>query len=532
MNRQARQSQTFLSQLKFLAIVLLILSLWFRFTNLDRKVYSYDEAITSLRISGYTWTEMVQQDFQGKAIRVDYLQQKYQSFTAEKTFKDTLKGLATEEPQLTPLYFILVRFWAKLWGTHCAVTRSFSALISLLIFPTTYWLCLELFASSLVGWVAISLMAVSPFHFLYAQDARPYSLLTVAILLSGAGLLQALRLNTKKAWGIYTLSIVFGLYSHLLFALVIIGQGIYTLLTQARTYPSKILPYCLSLLAAGLTFLPWLVILIQNSHEIKDTVGLPELSGHLLSSIKPGILIVSRLFLDTHWAGGVLDLGIRSKLTDLLRLILIGLLLCLIGYAFYFICRYTSPKIWLFLLTLTGITTLLLVVTHNLTDRYFVAGVLGIQITLAFLLTTQMTTASSFTRQKLWQLIFISLIVSGVVSCSINSQAQLWWNKYPSSTKDNPKVAGIINQTPHPLVISHGRNNITGNILSLSYLLKPDVKLQLVTHPHLVKIPNDVSDIFLYRPTQALQLELKTKQNYQIKPLYKSHDVWLWRLEQ
>jgi uncharacterized membrane protein len=40
---------------------------------LDRKVYSFDESLTSLRISRYTWTEMVQQDFQGKTISVEDL---------------------------------------------------------------------------------------------------------------------------------------------------------------------------------------------------------------------------------------------------------------------------------------------------------------------------------------------------------------------------------------------------------------------------------------------------------------------------
>jgi len=92
--------------LKILIVVILITGIWFRFTNLDRKVYSFDESITSLRISGYTWTEMVQQDFQGKTISVADLQRKYQQINSEKTWLDTVKGLATEEPQLSPLYFI------------------------------------------------------------------------------------------------------------------------------------------------------------------------------------------------------------------------------------------------------------------------------------------------------------------------------------------------------------------------------------------------------------------------------------------
>ncbi|MCZ0900317.1 hypothetical protein ON021_10460, partial [Microcoleus sp. HI-ES] len=154
--------------LKILIVVILITGIWFRFTNLDRKVYSFDESITSLRISGYTWTEMVQQDFQGKTISVADLQRKYQQINSEKTWWDTVKGLATEEPQLSPLYFILARFWVQLFGPQVATVRSLSALISLLVFPSIYWLCWELFHSASVGWMAVTIVAVSPFHVLYA----------------------------------------------------------------------------------------------------------------------------------------------------------------------------------------------------------------------------------------------------------------------------------------------------------------------------------------------------------------------------
>lgn len=43
----------------------------------------------------------------------------------------------------------------------------------------------------------MALIAVSPFHVLYAQEAREYSLWTVTILLSSAALLRAMRVKTK-----------------------------------------------------------------------------------------------------------------------------------------------------------------------------------------------------------------------------------------------------------------------------------------------------------------------------------------------
>src|SRR5262245_22388802 len=117
--------------LRFFAIVLLVIGVFFRFVNLDQKLYWGDEVATSLRISGYPYVEMEQQIGTGRVVSVADLQ-KYQYPSPEKTAIDTIKGLALEESQLTPLYFMMVRFWVQLFGNSVAITRSLSAVISLL----------------------------------------------------------------------------------------------------------------------------------------------------------------------------------------------------------------------------------------------------------------------------------------------------------------------------------------------------------------------------------------------------------------
>ena len=65
--------------------------------------------------------------------------------------------------------------------------RSLSALISLLVFPSVYWLCRELFnVPLLVPGVAIALMAISPIQLVYAEEAQEYILWLVTILRSSA----------------------------------------------------------------------------------------------------------------------------------------------------------------------------------------------------------------------------------------------------------------------------------------------------------------------------------------------------------
>lgn len=98
---------------------------------------------------------------------------KYQRSHPTQNFGDTVKSLAIEEPQVPPLYFVAVQYWAKLFGDSPGATRSFSVWMSLLVFPGLYWLCRELFAAPEVAWIAVGLLAVSPLQVLYAQEARP-----------------------------------------------------------------------------------------------------------------------------------------------------------------------------------------------------------------------------------------------------------------------------------------------------------------------------------------------------------------------
>jgi len=175
---------------------------------------------------------------------------------------DTVKGLATEKPQLSPLYFILARFWVQSLGPQVAAVRSLSAWISLLVFPRVYWLCWELFRSASVGWRAVTIVAVGPFHVLYAQEAIPYMMFAVLVLLSNAILLRAIALQksparfkytsklSKAVWSIYAIALSLGLYSSLLFFLVAFAHGIYVIRTENWRFSQRLIAYLLASEAA------------------------------------------------------------------------------------------------------------------------------------------------------------------------------------------------------------------------------------------------------------------------------------------
>ncbi len=512
------------TQLRFLIVILLLLGIFFRFVNLDRKIYWHDETYTSLRNSGYTLSEVLDQAFDGHVIGIEDLQ-KYQHFNPKKGVIDTIKN-GEVEPQHPPLYFLMARFWVQWFGSSVTVIRSPSALISLLAFPCIYWLCLELFESSLTGWIAVALIAVSPVHVLYAQEARDYSLWTVTILLSSAALLRAMRLKTKLTWAVYAATVALGYYTYLLFGLVAIGHGIYITVIERFRLSKTFTAYLLASLAGILTFAPWLLIIISKPSEISSELAWASVKTSPLSLVKRWAGILSRIFLD-------FGLDSNDSLTSALPLLLpILIVLILVVYSIYFIYRKAPKRVWFFTLTLIGVTPIALISEDlisggllSTTPRYLFPCFLGIQLTVAYLLVTQVTSSVRIWQQKLWQIALIVLLSGGVLSCVVSSQAEVWWNKGSSITKHDPQVARIINQAAHPLLISNtdGGDDI-GYVMSLSYLLEPKVKLQLVMQPNIPKIADGFSNVFLFRPFNGLRDGLEKE--YKMKFVHRVGKLW------
>ncbi len=517
--------------LRPLIIALLVLGVFFRFVNLDRKVYWLDETATSFHLSGYTHEEFTQQVVDGREIGLEDLQ-KYQRTNPEKGLIDTVKSLAIEDSQHPPLYYVMARFWVQWFGNSVAVTRSLSAVISLLVFPCIYWLCLELFASSLTGWVAIALIAVSPFHVLYAQEAREYSLWTVTILLSSAALLQAMRLKTKLSWGIYAATTALGLYSFLFSAFVAIGHGIYVYVTESFRLSKTFIAYLVASVAGFLAFAPWVLIVITNMSRIQENNSWSGERISLSDLVSRWAINLSQLFLD-------FVVYTNASFKYFIPLIfLICFLFILVGYSLYFLCRRTRKQVWLFVLTLIGATALALALPDLIlggyrsgTSRYLIPCYIGIQLAVAYLFATQLASISiKSRRQKLCQLVMIMLLSGGILSCVISSQAQFWWNKSIFSF-DNLQVVRIINRTINPLLLI---SISPSDAIPLSYLLEPKVRLKWwLKQPDSSKIDNKLNQIFMLEKPyyNSHKQELSDQYNYKTNLVYEGRDKTLWKIE-
>lgn len=514
--------------LQFLIVILLVLGVFFRFVNLDRKVYWIDENYTSLRISGHTETEFVQQVFDGHVVNLKELQ-KYKQPNPEKGLVSTINSLAVESPQHPPLYYVLARFWVQWFGNSVAVIRSLSALISLLVFPCVYWLCMELFKSSLTGWIAIALIAVSPFHILYAQEAREYSLWTVTTALPCAALLHAIRLKTIGSWVIYAASVALGLYTFIFSIFVIIGHAVYVIIIERFRLSKTVIYYSLATIAGLLAFSPWIFVVITNLPRVQSTAAWTELKLPFGRLLQGWIIHIGCVFFD-------LNSGYKYLRPPTL------VLLALVVYSIYLVCRKTPKEVWLFVLTLIGATPLALVLPdlilggmRSIQARYLIPCYLGVQLAVAYLLATKIASpTANIQRQKVWQFVLIAMITGSILSCAVSSQAEFWWNKSPDKHRYNPQVASIVNSAAHPLLISDSSTAISSSfacrILALSYLLNPQVQLQLVVEPNIPQIPDGFSDVFLFSPSEALRQGIEKEQAYRAELVFQRDNFWLWKL--
>ena len=198
--------------------LLLAFGILIRCYNLDYKVIAGDESHTIIYTSGMSRTAL-EQDLSDRVTTMEHLRS-YLFYSPHTSYVDTLKSLAQDEPQHTPLHYLLARVWIKTFGSTITIARGLSVFIGLFTFPLVYWLCMELFESRKTAWLAVALVAVSPLLLIFSQETRMYSLWAVAFLLSSALLLRALKSNRLAWWTAYAVSLSIGLYTFMVFSFI------------------------------------------------------------------------------------------------------------------------------------------------------------------------------------------------------------------------------------------------------------------------------------------------------------------------
>ena len=496
-----------------LLLVLLIASgCVFRMLNIDSKVFWFDEVYTGLQISGFSREEVKAQLVTGEIVTFqDIARYQYPSISSGKTFQDTIDGLINFEPQLTPLYFLLARFWVQWLGNSIWVLRSLSVLFGLLSLPLMFWLCYLLFETQQVAWVATAMMAVSPFHLIYSQEARPYSVWVALTLLSCIALVSAVNSRRLIGWLAYGLSIALGLYTFIFTALTMAAHAAYMLIRLRLD--RKIVCFAAASLASLVLFAPWIQILMAHP---------PSNAGGQRSP--PSILVYPQSLL-RNVGLLVVDFGSDDSMSFLGKaafglycLAFTATVIYILFWVAKHIDRDTSRFIiclsvipWLFL----GVHDALLGAIATTQARYLVPSYIGINIAVACFMANQLFTPQTAVRRA-WACWSIAILTVATLSCYQYTVSEEWWIKDKQNV--HHEVAEVINSAASPLVIS---DTYFINYFSLSHYLQPETEYLFLLEPKdssvrlIPKIPNSHDNIFLYSPSNFLFSLLEKEYQFQ-----------------
>jgi uncharacterized membrane protein len=482
--------------------LVLLIGLVLRFANLAAKPVWIDEAFSLMHVSGFNERATLTVLREAGPVSVATLRQ-YQMPYAQHSLFNTIDNIAKTAPELPPLYFVLLNLWMQVFGPGIVAIRSLSAVLSLACFPALYWLCVELFGVPIVGWYAMALFAVSPFHFLMAQEARPYTLWTLCFLIASSALLRAQRTRSPKDWGIHTIAMVLAMYTHLFSLLIWLIYTAYILVSERGRWTVTVRQYCVANISWLLAFTPWIWFgfIRPNDPDYKAFVRPYNSPIGLIKGLTRGIAL---FFVDFNLNEA------SPKLAFFAYLGLIGAVLGLSFYGLRYLLRRSRYRSRWFI----GITALLPVALFVSSDlvlnasrttmtRYFIPSVIAIQVAIAYMIASKQT--FRFQSSQLWsrwQNRLMALFLVGSLSCTGFLLSPTWWSK--DKTEADVCIAQLTSRLDQPLLVTDA---YYVRALALSHKLKSSVRFQFLSeHPVAApSLPVASEPTFLYMPSMPLQ---------------------------
>jgi uncharacterized membrane protein len=482
------------------ALALGVFLVGLRFFHIAEKPFWLDEAFTAFHLSGY-------QDAEVHAFVVGQLRSaaemlQFQRLNDHHGWTDMVQHIAETAPELPPLYFLLLRGWSHLFGPSVAAMRSLSALFGVLLLPLVYGFCWVAFRDRRVGALAVVLIGLSPFHLLLSQEARPYTLWLVEMMVANIALIQAQRWGRPRHWLLYTVTMVLAFYTHLLTMLMLVAQAGAMLWGAGKARRATWKGFALSNLVVGVGILPWIWLGFLRPHSFDENAyALP--ARPLPELIKGLVRGLSVFFVDLS-----LDEVSPKPLLAMLAALVAVVLIALAGALLHAVRRdLWSVRLLLTLAllppSLIFLSDLGLRGTRSLSVRYFSFSHMMLEILLALALVQG--THPRWRRWRSWLL--GALVLMGLISNLTYFQAPSWWHK--TLTQGDRCIATVTNPLSQPLLVT---DQFFVRTMALSHGVKPQLRFQVLPwgNPQ-PQLPPQMTkqappgQTFLYLPSAALR---------------------------
>jgi len=129
-----------------------------------------------------------------------------------------------------PLYYLVIMFWAKLFGTSEIALRGLSVVAGVGSVYSVYLIGKEIY-SERVGLLSALFIATSGLHIYYSQEARMYALAAFFVCLA---VLAFIRLGGRYSWIIFGISLTAAVLTHYLVVLMLLVFAVYVALDRKR----------------------------------------------------------------------------------------------------------------------------------------------------------------------------------------------------------------------------------------------------------------------------------------------------------
>ncbi|MEK6628159.1 MAG: glycosyltransferase family 39 protein [Bdellovibrionota bacterium] len=479
-----------------IAVFSLVSGLALRTATVFSLNYSNDEAGTSLYVTGHSY-----QDVRTLMETSPYVQASdllvMQSEDPNKSLLDTIKIISEEDPQHPPLYWIIAALWVKVVGDSEAGIRILSLLLSLLALAVIFFLVQLLVPNNpLAPPIAVALSALSPFHAVFAAEARDQSLLILLALLSTTLLLA-------RRWKTYTIVLIALTYTSL-FSICILCVHSAIVFMNWNSYKRTDRTHLIfSWVTCAIAFLPWLINLVLQMRMA--VAGLNWLQFDFVSDT----IFYFRTIL-SYLARTFIDFNLRADSSSVLEYVLqvpfiIGVL-AVEFFAIIYLLYSASSKVRSFVCVLILSNLLPMFISDMLTGgssivvgRYWVPLFLGLQMAVVMWIADLLASKNTF-QLKAGFLTLIFLLLIGGSSLVQMGRSSVWWSK---GDKDFATAINVVNESANPVLLADDINLMIG----LSRIVKPSTALVMAPKILARNLCEKFSDIFLrirYLPTEQL----------------------------
>ena len=175
-----------------------------------------------------------------------------------------------------PLYYVALHVWMLAAGHSEAAARLLSALCSIATIPAAALVARRLFNQP-VALVTAAIVAISPFHVEFAQEARMYALLCLTATLSVGAFVTLFDFerSERRPWRItYVLATTLMLYTHI-YSVFIVAAEVVSLGVIWRidrdAFRRVLGPWLRLTAVVGVLYLPWLTSLADQVSRVQGS---------------------------------------------------------------------------------------------------------------------------------------------------------------------------------------------------------------------------------------------------------------------